>query len=189
MFTATGATKAMEHGVAVYAAGIIGMINAVGGGLMRDVLVRRVPTVLRKEIYALAALLGGILVSVGFLLHLPHEVVVLAAAPVVVLVRMLAVVLNWNLPTVPVHQAVRTPPAEQRLEAARPGPGSPRPADAEQTLELFIKVPARSVPPGRHRVAPRRPAGGTATASPRQTTRRTAMPVSSPSQSPRNRPY
>ena len=68
-----------------------------------------------------------------------------------------------------------------------PGPGSPRLVDAEQTLELFIRVPARSVPPGRLRVAPQRPPGVTAMAPPQQTAHRTTTPGSLPPQGPRKR--
>ncbi|GAA3543775.1 hypothetical protein GCM10022222_29300 [Amycolatopsis ultiminotia] len=142
MFAITGATKAMEHGTSVYVAGIIGLINGVGGGLMRDVLIRRVPTVLRKEIYALPALGGGILVGVGFILHLPSDIVAVVTVPIVVAVRMLAILLNWHLPTTRLTRTGRTPADRRQPAAIRPGPGSSAPGDSEQTLELFLAAPA-----------------------------------------------
>jgi uncharacterized membrane protein YeiH len=64
LFAVTGATKALELGAGVGQAVLLGAVTAVGGGTIRDVLVRRVPTVLRSELYAIPALLGaGIVVA------------------------------------------------------------------------------------------------------------------------------
>ena len=52
-------------------AALLGMLTGIGGGMVRDVLVGEIPTVLRKDLYALAALAGAGLVVAGPLLHLP----------------------------------------------------------------------------------------------------------------------
>jgi uncharacterized membrane protein YeiH len=64
LFCVTGATKALDFGLGPAQAIILGAITGIGGGMLRDVLLREVPTVLRHELYAIPALIGaGILVA------------------------------------------------------------------------------------------------------------------------------
>ena len=64
LFCVTGATKALDFGVGPVPAILLGAITGIGGGMLRDVLLREVPTVLRHELYAIPALLGaGVLVA------------------------------------------------------------------------------------------------------------------------------
>jgi uncharacterized membrane protein YeiH len=63
LFSVTGATKALDFGVGPVPAVLLGAITGIGGGILRDVLLRHVPVVLRHELYAIPALLGaGVLV-------------------------------------------------------------------------------------------------------------------------------
>src|SRR3954447_24921353 len=63
LFCVTGATKALDFGVGPAPAILLGAITGIGGGILRDVLLREVPTVLRHDFYAIPALLGaGVLV-------------------------------------------------------------------------------------------------------------------------------
>lgn len=63
LFCVTGATKALDFGVGPVPAILLGAITGVGGGILRDVLLREVPTILRHDLYAIPALLGaGVLV-------------------------------------------------------------------------------------------------------------------------------
>lgn len=64
-FAVSGAQKSLILGNNAEVAILLGMLTAVGGGMLRDVLLNRVPVVLRKEIYASAALLGSSLVVIG----------------------------------------------------------------------------------------------------------------------------
>jgi uncharacterized membrane protein YeiH len=59
LFCVTGATKALDFGLGPVQAVILGAITGIGGGMLRDVLLREVPTVLRHELYAIPALLGA----------------------------------------------------------------------------------------------------------------------------------
>src|SRR4051794_15724473 len=59
LFCVTGATKALDFGVGPVPAILLGAITGIGGGILRDVLLREVPTVLRHELYAIPALLGA----------------------------------------------------------------------------------------------------------------------------------
>src|SRR3954463_2806050 len=64
LFCVTGASKALDFGVGAVSAILLGAITGVGGGMLRDVLLREVPTVLRHDLYAIPALLGaGVLVA------------------------------------------------------------------------------------------------------------------------------
>ena len=62
VFCVTGASKALQFKVGPVQAVILGAITGIGGGLLRDVLLRQVPTVLRQELYAIPALLGAAIV-------------------------------------------------------------------------------------------------------------------------------
>src|SRR6185437_8358299 len=59
LFCVTGATKSLDFGLGAVQAIILGTVIAVGGGTIRDVLVRRVPTVLTSGLYAIPALIGA----------------------------------------------------------------------------------------------------------------------------------
>src|SRR3954447_13890312 len=59
LFAVTGASKAMELGLGPAQAVLLGAMTGVGGGTLRDVLVRQIPTVLRSGLYAIPALIGA----------------------------------------------------------------------------------------------------------------------------------
>lgn len=59
LFCVTGASKALDFGLGPVQAVILGAITGIGGGMLRDVLLREVPTVLRQELYAIPAALGA----------------------------------------------------------------------------------------------------------------------------------
>jgi uncharacterized membrane protein YeiH len=98
MFAVAGASLSVRHGMPWYAAAMIGMVNGIGGGMMVETMLGRTPTVLRKDIYALPALGGGVLVALGTEAGWPGTPLALGAVSLVVCVRMLAIGLNWHLP-------------------------------------------------------------------------------------------
>lgn len=59
LFCVTGATKALDFGLGPAQAIILGTITGIGGGMLRDVLLREVPGVLRHDLYAIPALIGA----------------------------------------------------------------------------------------------------------------------------------
>jgi uncharacterized membrane protein YeiH len=101
LFVTAGTTTALNLGAPPYTACLIGMTSGIGGGAIRDVLLRQVPLVLRREIYALAALAGAIVVVVGAWLRLPSGPIVVVASAIVVAIRLLALWRSWNAPTAP----------------------------------------------------------------------------------------
>lgn len=63
LFCVTGAQAALSTGVPAVPAALLGMITGIGGGVLRDVLLGQVPTVLREQFYALPGLLGAAVVA------------------------------------------------------------------------------------------------------------------------------
>ena len=65
VFCVTGASKALHFGLGPAQAVLLGAITGIGGGMLRDVLLRDVPTVLRHDLYAIPALAGAAVVAVA----------------------------------------------------------------------------------------------------------------------------
>ena len=99
LFTSTGTAVALDRGAQPVTAGLVGVISGVGGGVLRDVLLAEIPLVLRREIYALAAVVGAVIVVVGIRSGLPGPAVMLAGALVVAGIRIVALWRRWNAPT------------------------------------------------------------------------------------------
>jgi uncharacterized membrane protein YeiH len=98
LFAISGAKKALAFDVAPLPAALLGMLTGIGGGVMRDVLVSEVPTVLRKEIYAVAGLAGAAVVVIGDYLELPSLPVALAGAGLCFAIRFASLHRGWHLP-------------------------------------------------------------------------------------------
>ena len=65
LFCVTGTAVAFAHGLGPFQSAILGAITAVGGGTIRDVVIRRVPTVLTSGLYAVPALVGAAITAVA----------------------------------------------------------------------------------------------------------------------------
>ncbi|WP_323991460.1 trimeric intracellular cation channel family protein [Nguyenibacter sp. L1] len=98
LFAVTGAEKALSRGLVPLGAALLGMVTAIGGGVMRDILVNRVPMVLVSDIYATAALAGALVVVAGRRLALPGRPVACAGAATCFGLRLLALHYGWHLP-------------------------------------------------------------------------------------------
>ena len=99
IFAVAGTQKALDFGIGWPMAPVLGMISGIGGGMVRDVLTAQVPTVLRSEIYAVAALAGGLVVVAGVHVGAPSIIVTLGGAALCVFLRMMALYRGWKLPT------------------------------------------------------------------------------------------
>jgi uncharacterized membrane protein YeiH len=98
LFTVTGTLKALEAGVPAVGACLVGMLTAIGGGVIRDLLTGEIPVVLQKEIYAVVALCGAVLVTVLYRLELTGVVPLVAAAGSMTGLRILALYRRWSAP-------------------------------------------------------------------------------------------
>lgn len=101
LFAVTGCRKAMDYGLDPLASILLGVLTAVGGGAVRDLLVAEVPRVLREEIYALAALVGAGIVVGGSHLGLAEWTVTLAGVAAAFLLRLISVIYGWSAPRAP----------------------------------------------------------------------------------------
>jgi uncharacterized membrane protein YeiH len=101
LFAVTGASKAIDFGLGPAQAVILGTITGVGGGTLRDVLIRQIPSVLRSELYAIPAMVGATIVVVASLLGASGPATAIAAAAVCFGIRMLGVRFGLNAPTPP----------------------------------------------------------------------------------------
>ncbi|MFU8850692.1 trimeric intracellular cation channel family protein [Micromonospora sp. SL1-18] len=98
LFTVTGTLKALDAHVPPVGACMIGMLTAIGGGLGRDLLTGEIPVVLRREIYALAALAGSILVAVLSAYGQAHPVGLILAVALVIVLRLVSLGRRWSAP-------------------------------------------------------------------------------------------
>lgn len=95
-----GAQKALYAGLTWVPALLIGVVNAVGGGILRDLMSGDAPLIFKPgEFYAAAALAGTalfLILAVG--LDLPAQVAALAGIAATVLVRLASVAFGWKTP-------------------------------------------------------------------------------------------
>lgn len=98
LFAVSGAEKAINFHLGPVTAILLGMLTGIGGGIVRDVLTAQVPSVLRGDIYAVAALAGAAVVVVGGLLQLPGTAATIVGAIVCFGLRYFAIRRSWQLP-------------------------------------------------------------------------------------------
>jgi uncharacterized membrane protein YeiH len=98
LFAVSGAHKALSYGLNPVMATLLGMLTGIGGGMARDVLLAEIPTVLRADLYAVAALVGAAIVVIANVLKLPAGPAALAGALLCFGLRVLALRNGWRLP-------------------------------------------------------------------------------------------
>src|SRR3954470_22918550 len=101
LFCVTGASKALDFGVGPLPAILLGAITGVGGGILRDVLLREVPTVLRHELYAIPALLGAAVLVIAQQSGSASPVFPMVGAALCVGVRLIGLKYGVNGPIAP----------------------------------------------------------------------------------------
>jgi uncharacterized membrane protein YeiH len=98
LFTVTGTSTALNAGLSMVPAALLGMLSGVGGGALRDILAGEVPLVLRGEIYALASLLGATIVIGSARAGMLGPGAQIVAALATFTFRMVSLWRGWNLP-------------------------------------------------------------------------------------------
>jgi len=98
VFAVAGTQKALGYGLNPVMAALLGMLTGIGGGMLRDILIAQVPTVLRSELYAVAALAGAVVVVAGHVLNLPPTAMAIAGAVLCFGIRLIAIRRGWHLP-------------------------------------------------------------------------------------------
>jgi uncharacterized membrane protein YeiH len=98
LFAVLGTEKALSLGVPIPVAIVMGTITGVAGGMIRDVLCNVIPMILRQEIYATAAILGGSLFALFQFLGLPENIALISAILGALLLRLAAIYWRVSLP-------------------------------------------------------------------------------------------
>lgn len=101
VFAVTGAEKALHYGIDPVMAAVLGMVSGIGGGMARDILAGDVPTVLRADLYALAALAAAAIVCLGQALGIRPLYAMLLGAACCVFLRLMAIHRGWRVPSAP----------------------------------------------------------------------------------------
>lgn len=97
VFTILGLQKTLDTGLSIAVALLMGVVSAVFGGVIRDVLCNEVPLIFRRQIYASACLAGGLVYVLGLQASLPLVWISLFSIAIVVGIRYLSVRYNWSL--------------------------------------------------------------------------------------------
>ena len=114
LFAVTGATKALAFGMGPAQAVLLGAITGIGGGMLRDVLLREVPAVLRSDLYAIPALAGAAVVAIADQAGSDAGLYAVAGAAVCLVLRLIG--LRYGV-TVP---AARTEPPNDDVDGSPP---------------------------------------------------------------------
>lgn len=114
LFCVTGAGAALAHHLGPVQSIILGAITGVGGGMVRDLLLCQVPTVLRADLYAVPALVGAGVLVVAYHAGARGTVFPLLAAGVCIVIRLIGVHRGIGLPIAPSERKTEAPPNRGR---------------------------------------------------------------------------
>lgn len=98
LFTIVGFQKTLDAGFPFWACNIMGMCTGAAGGVIRDILINEVPLIFRRDIYALACMVGGLIYTFAIQLGAPLIVSQISCAVAVIVIRLCAVRYHWQLP-------------------------------------------------------------------------------------------
>jgi uncharacterized membrane protein YeiH len=100
LFSVVGAAKALDHGLGVLPSVLLGVMTAVGGGVIRDVLARDVPSVFKPEsaLHAIPAMFGAAATAAAWSRDVFGAAAALAIALAVTVLRLLAMRYGWRAP-------------------------------------------------------------------------------------------
>jgi uncharacterized membrane protein YeiH len=99
LFTIIGISKSMEFGLPFLICIVMGVITGSIGGLIRDVLLNEVPLLLRKDIYAFACVVGGLVYFLCLQLSISLPVTELISSGVIIIIRVIVIRFHLQLPT------------------------------------------------------------------------------------------
>ena len=102
IFVALGTQTAIDSGYShnMFLSVMIGTLTGVGGGFLRDIMILRIPIILRKHIYASAALLGSMVYYLLHMFSVRYSLALIISASATFILRMLATRFKWNLPKI-----------------------------------------------------------------------------------------
>jgi uncharacterized membrane protein YeiH len=98
VFAVSGCHKALAFGLEPPGAVLLGVMTAIGGGMLRDIMAAEVPRVLNQDIYALAAFAGATAYATCVWLGVPTSGAAAGAVVLAVGLRLASVRFGWKLP-------------------------------------------------------------------------------------------
>jgi len=97
-FTTTGAIIAYNADVSFFGIVILATLTGVGGGIISDILLGKIPTVLRDDFYASCAIIGAIFFYIAILSGLDIGYAGLICSAITFMIRLVAILYDWKLP-------------------------------------------------------------------------------------------
>lgn len=104
LFTVVGMEKTLAAGYCFWVAIIMGCITGAAGGVIRDIFINEIPLIFRKEIYAVACIIGGLVYYACVKLNVDVSVTQIVSALSVALTRIVAVKFHIALPHIKAEQ-------------------------------------------------------------------------------------
>lgn len=101
LFAIAGAEKALDFGIHPLVACLMGTLTGVGGGTLRDILLARIPIILRADVYATAAFAGAAAMIIARRAGVPPVAAAALGGAVCFGLRIVAVWQHWSLPRLP----------------------------------------------------------------------------------------
>lgn len=106
-FNIMGLQKALAYGASPFVAIALGTMTGVFGGLIRDVICREIPLVLKGELYATTCVIGGVVYVLGVTLNINNDICMAAGLSTTLAVRLLAMKWHWHLPVFAPHSDIK----------------------------------------------------------------------------------
>lgn len=102
VFVALGTQTAINSGYGqnMFLSIMIGTITGIGGGVLRDIMVLKIPLILRKHIYATAALSGSFVFYIFHMLSIKYCYSLIISALITFTIRIFSIYFKWNLPKI-----------------------------------------------------------------------------------------
>ena len=100
LFTITGVQIGLQNQLDDSICILLGTVTGVFGGVLRDVVVNKIPVVFKKEIYATASILGGLLYVILMKMNIPNPYLQIVPIIFIILIRLGAVFFNISLPSI-----------------------------------------------------------------------------------------
>lgn len=100
VFAATSVNMVLTsyENAGIFLSVFMGTVTAVGGGIIRDMMSNEIPLILKKRIYAIAAIIGSVVYYILWNMHLPFGITMFTSISFTVVIRILAKHYRWNLP-------------------------------------------------------------------------------------------
>lgn len=98
IFTLIGIEKGMNAGLHPVICVTLGTITACFGGVIRDILSNTIPVILKREIYATACIIGGLIFYILYYLQVDKDIIYILTSLVIIVIRIVGVKRQWKLP-------------------------------------------------------------------------------------------